>query len=92
MHYADEFLSARGLPEGAVEMKVTASKGGHPVRLTEIGIEVLAPSLGTRARAGLLKAIEACLLHRTLADPPRVKIAMAAPPEAAPLAGYELRV
>ena len=33
--------------------------------------------LTNRARQGLLKAVEACLLHRTLTNPPRVKISMA---------------
>lgn len=77
MHYASEYLKARHLSPGSVEMRVLAEKGGRPVRLTEIAIEVNAPALTIRARNGLLKAVEACMLHRTLADPPKVKIAMA---------------
>ena len=79
MHYAVEYLRARGLPLDAVGLTVSATKGGHPVRLVEIGIEVEASSLSTRAREGLLKAVEACLLHRTLMNPPRLKITTAAP-------------
>ena len=77
MHYASEYLKARHLSPGSVEMRVLAEKGGRPVRLIEIAIEVNAPGLTIRARNGLLKAVEACMLHRTLADLPKVKIAMA---------------
>ena len=47
------------------------------MRLIEIGIEVAAPGLSIRAREGLINAIKACLLHRTLADPPKLKVTMA---------------
>lgn len=85
MYYAAEYLRARHLAEDAVALRVTASKGGHPVRLVEIGIEVDAPGLSERAQEGVLKAIHACLLHRTLADPPRLKIVMASSEAAAPM-------
>jgi putative redox protein len=75
MYYAVEFLHARGL-EPDIELRVSAVKGGQPVRLVEIGIEVDAAGLSARARAGLIKAIEACLLERTLAYPPVVKVSM----------------
>jgi putative redox protein len=76
MHYAGEFMRARGLALEDIEIRVSAVKGGQPARLVEIGIEVDAPGLSTRVRAGLMKAVEACLLHRTLASPPRVKLSM----------------
>jgi uncharacterized OsmC-like protein len=77
MHYAVAYLRARKLALDDIELKVLATKGGQPVRLVEIGIEVDAPGLSARAREGLIKSIEACLLHRTLADPPRVSVSMA---------------
>lgn len=77
MHYASEYLKARHFAPAEVELRVTAEKGGRPARLTEIAIEIDAPGLGIRAREGLLKAVETCLLHRTLQDPPSVCIAMA---------------
>jgi putative redox protein len=76
MYYAGEFLRARGLALDDIEIRISGAKGGHPARLVEIGIEVDAPGLNTRVRAGLMKAIDACLLHRTLADPPIVKLSM----------------
>jgi putative redox protein len=78
IHHATKYLRARNLPLDKIELRISASKGGHPVRLTEIAMEVNAPRLGIRARDGLLKAVEACLLHRTLADPPRMTISIAA--------------
>jgi uncharacterized OsmC-like protein len=77
MHYGSEYLKARHLSPAEVELRVTAEKGARPSRLTEIAIEIDAPGLGIRAREGLLRAVEACLLHRTLKDPPKVRIAMA---------------
>jgi putative redox protein len=77
MHYATEYLRARRLAPGDIELRVSATKGGQPLRLIKMGIEVDAPGLTIRAREGLIKAIEACLLHRTLADPPEPKVSMA---------------
>ena len=77
MHYATEYLRARKLEVDNIGIRAFATKGGPPARLVEIGIEVDAPGLTTRGREGLIKAVEACLLHRTLADPPRVKVSMA---------------
>jgi uncharacterized OsmC-like protein len=77
MHYATEYLRARKLALDNIGILVSATKGGPPARLVEIGIEVDAPGLTSRVREGLIKAVEACLLHRTLADPPRVKVSMA---------------
>lgn len=76
MHYATEYLRARNLALDDIELRISATKGGRPARLVEIGIEVAAPGLSTRAREGLIKAVEACLLHRTLADPPKLKVSM----------------
>jgi len=77
MHYATEYLRARNLALDDLELRISATKGGRPVRLVEIGIEVAAPGLSIRAREGLINAIKACLLHRTLADPPKLKVTMA---------------
>ncbi len=74
MHYAAEYLRARNLGLDKIELKITAEKGGRPLRLVEIGIEVDAPGLSNRSREGLMKAVEACLLHRTLLEPPKVKV------------------
>jgi len=74
MYYAAEFLQTRGQRVDNIEVKVSAEKGGKPPRLAEIGIEVDAPGLNDRTREGLLRAVEACLLHRTLMNAPKVNI------------------
>jgi putative redox protein len=77
MYYAIEYLRARHLAEDGVEMRVVATKGDRPARLVEIGIEVDAPRLDARSQEGIIKAVKACLLHRTLLDPPKLKVEMA---------------
>ncbi len=86
MHYAAEYMKARTLSIENLEIAVSGEKGGRPVRLVEIGITVNAPGLDDRMRDGLLRAVEACLLHRTICDPPKVQIKIATPAgeEAAP--------
>src|SRR5580700_7110316 len=64
VHYATEYLRTRHLPFDSTALRISAVKGGQPARLTEIEIEVDAPALGVRARDGLMKAIDACLLKR----------------------------
>jgi len=80
MHYAAEYLRARNLALDDVELRVTAEKGGHPARLVEIGIEVHAPGVSAHQQEGLIRAVQACLLHRTLLNPPRVKIGVETSP------------
>jgi uncharacterized OsmC-like protein len=91
MHYAAEYLRTRGFGTENVEIRVSAEKGGQPVRLLEIGIEVEAPGLDLRARQGLLKSVEACLLHRTLTAPPRVKVSLTPVTEERPLSSATAR-
>jgi putative redox protein len=76
MHYATEYLRARNLSLDGIEIRVSGTKGGRPVRLVEIGIEADVPGLTTKAREGLIRAIEACLLHRTLVNPPKLKVSL----------------
>jgi uncharacterized OsmC-like protein len=64
MHYAVVYLRTRKLGLEGLELKVSATKGGQPQRLVEIGIEVDAPGLSTRAREGLMKSIKpACCIE-----------------------------
>jgi putative redox protein len=78
MHYATEYLRVRQLPLDNIEIGVSATKGGQPARLTEINIEIHAPNLGTRARDGLVKAIETCQLLRTFTYPPKLAVTVPA--------------
>jgi len=74
MHYACEYLRSRNLPMADLQVHVTAEKGGHPVRLTEIGISVESPGLDASQRERLIRAVDTCLLHQTFLHPPAIKI------------------
>ena len=77
MQRAAEYLGAHRLPLEGVEIRISATKSGQPKRLAEISVEIDAPGLTARARQGLLKIVDTCLLYRTLADPPVVKVNLA---------------
>lgn len=77
MHYAAEYLRARGVAFENIQLTVSAEKGGQPVRLTEIRIVVDVPGLTVRTRQGLIKAVEGCVLQQTLQNPPQMKVVMA---------------
>src|SRR5215472_15914491 len=47
-YYAEEYLRARALPDEELEIRISASKGDKPVRITSINIEVIAPGLTQR--------------------------------------------
>ena len=82
-YYAAEYLNARKLPSGELEIRVTATKGEKPARLGTIRIEVIAPGLDSRQREGILRAVDACLLANTLRVPPKIEISIA--PTVAPV-------
>ena len=77
MHYGAEYLRTRGLPLPGLDIRITGTKGGQPVRVAEIDLSVNVPALDSRHRQGLIRAIEACLLHRTLLNPPRIGVKLA---------------
>jgi uncharacterized OsmC-like protein len=51
MHYAIAYLRARKLALDDIELKVSATKGGQPTRLVEIGMWMRRGSLRGHARA-----------------------------------------
>jgi uncharacterized OsmC-like protein len=77
MHYAAEFLKARNLSVEKIRIKVTGDKSGPPVRIENFGIEIDVPGLSTRLRDGLIRAVDACLIHRTLKSSNEIRIRMA---------------
>ena len=78
MNRAAEYLRLANLAPSHVELRISADQSGWPLRLSAIDIEVHAPDLASRPRKGLVKAIESCLLRRTLSDPPKLKVDLAA--------------
>jgi len=72
--YAEEYLRARALPDDGLEIRLSASKGDRPERLTHLHVEVIAPGLTQRHRNGILRAVDACLLKNTLNRPPEIEV------------------
>lgn len=74
--YAIQYLKTRNLPHQGVHVKVAAEKTAEkPIRLDNFKIEVTVPGLeDQRHREGVLRAVNACLIHHTLQHPPKVEI------------------
>jgi uncharacterized OsmC-like protein len=79
-YYAAEYLNARDLPTDGLEVKVSAVKGGKPVRITTIDVTVCAPGADSdlRYREGLRRAVGRCLIHNTLVALPHMEIKVGA--------------
>src|SRR5207245_10831558 len=73
-YYAGEYLNARGLPAGKLEVSVTAEKALHPARLVWFGIAITIADLDERTRTGILRAVKTCLIHNTLLGAPSIEI------------------
>ncbi len=79
-YYAAEYLKARKLPAEGVRVVLAAEKAPQPARLASFRIEVSVPGLeDERHREGVLRAVKACLIHNTLANPPAIEIALHTP-------------
>jgi len=75
-YYAAQYLKARGLRAGDLEVRVNAEKATQPARLASFRIEVTAPGLDDRHQEGILRAVKACLIHNTLLGAPHIEIAV----------------
>ncbi|HTS48519.1 MAG TPA: OsmC family protein [Bryobacteraceae bacterium] len=73
-YYAAEYLNARGLPSKDLVVRVIAEKARQPARLGSFRIEVNVPGLDERDRAGVMRAVKACLIHNTLLATPNVEV------------------
>jgi putative redox protein len=76
--YAAEYLNARNLPAGGLEVHVSGEKGGKPVRIASIQVNVIAPGADTdeRHKEGLKRAVGRCLIHNTLVALPHIEISI----------------
>ena len=75
--YVVQYLKAKNLPQEGLQVRVTAEKATQPARLGSIRIDVEAPGAeDERHRAGLVRAVEKCLIHNTLLHPPAIDIAV----------------
>ncbi len=80
-YYAAEYLNARDLPADQLEVRVSATKGGKPVRIASIDVVVIAPGVDSdeRHREGLKRAVGHCLIHNTLVALPHLEVKIGAP-------------
>lgn len=77
-YYAAEYLRTRGLAADGLQIKVSAEKAKQPARLGSFRIEVITPELGEQHRAGVLRAVKACLIHNTLLNAPAIEVVVEA--------------
>jgi uncharacterized OsmC-like protein len=76
-YYAAEYLNTRGLPSEGLTIGVSAGKAKAPPRLDQFQITVTAPEVDLAAHhAGLLAAVEKCLVHNTLRHPPSIAVSI----------------
>jgi uncharacterized OsmC-like protein len=74
-YYAAEYLRTRNLAQTGVEVSVNAEKLMKPARLGNFRVHVLSPvELTSEHSAGLVRAIERCLVSNTLLSPSEIKI------------------
>ena len=78
-YYALRYLSARGIPAQGLQVGVTAEKALQPARLASFDIDITAPDLGSEQEAGLLRAVNACLIHNTLMHAPVIRTTIVRP-------------
>jgi uncharacterized OsmC-like protein len=71
--YAAQYLKARSLSAGGLEVTVTAEKAKQPARVGSFRIIVTAPQVTPEHEAGLLRAVKACLIHNTLLHAPQIE-------------------
>jgi len=79
--YAVQYLKARSLAHGDLEVKVSAEKAALPARLGQFRIEVIVPGLDAQHQAGVLRAVKACLIHNTLIHAPAIETVVTTPVE-----------
>jgi len=76
-YYAAEYLNKHGLPSAGLTVAVKAEKAKAPARLDQFQVNITAPDVDMVAhRAGLLAAVEKCLVHNTLTHPPSIAVAV----------------
>lgn len=75
-YYAAQYLKTRGLPIEEVRVRVSAEKALHPARLASFRIEVTTTILDDGHQAGLLRAVNACLIHNTLLGQQNIAVAI----------------
>jgi uncharacterized OsmC-like protein len=78
--YATQYLKARNLATGDVEVRVTAEKLKCPARLANFKIAVDCPvALTEEQQQGIVRSVHSCLIHNTLMSVPEIAIELKLP-------------
>jgi len=79
-YYAVQYLKARHLPMQGLRVRTAAEKAQGPARLDNIRIEMEYPeALDSWHRAGVLAAVNKCMIHNTLLHPPKITVDVQVP-------------
>jgi uncharacterized OsmC-like protein len=79
-YYAVQYLKARHLPMRGLRVRITAEKAQAPARLDNIRIEMeYAEALDSWQRAGVLAAVNKCMIHNTLLHSPKITVDVEVP-------------
>jgi len=73
-YYAAQYLKSRKLAAGDLKVRVSAEKAAQPARLASFRIEVAVSGLDAHHEAGILRAVNACLIHNTLLSVPSIDV------------------
>ncbi|HZO56277.1 MAG TPA: OsmC family protein [Bryobacteraceae bacterium] len=76
-YYAAQYLRTRNLPVEGLNLRVSAEKGTQPARFIRFHVTVTTPELESRHMEGLLRAVNACMVHHTLQHQPHVTFSLA---------------
>ncbi|MFG2085163.1 MULTISPECIES: OsmC family protein [unclassified Spirillospora] len=85
-HYGRRYLTRHSFPAEGLEVTAdfAMSAGGGPARVSRIGLRLRPPvSLPSEAVDGLRRAVEACTVHNSILDPPRIGVDVEAESKAA---------
>src|SRR5260370_33732539 len=72
-YYAVEYLRARSLPTDSLRVHVEAEKAAKPARLNMFRVRVEARNVDQKHQDALLRAVQHCLIHNTLLQPPSIE-------------------
>jgi putative redox protein len=75
-YYAVEYLRARGFECPDLAVRVIAEKTTQPARLGSLWVEVTMPGLDPARKAGVVRAVKACLIHKTLSYPSAIEVSV----------------
>jgi len=78
-YYGTQYLITRGFDPKPFRVRIIAEKALRPARLSSFRIEIDAPELDEHHREGLMRAVQACLIHNTLLAQPAIDIVLNTP-------------